>query len=404
MAAGLVGAVFVAVLGNLDGVVQMAQGAYRVMLDGQPFGAFDFWRSSRFIPPGDPPGHEITEFPFFTFIFGDLHAHMMAIPFAILSVGLSLSLALRIRDGAGVVPRVAHMTALALVVGSMRAINTWDYPTQLAIAGTAVLLGEYARSPRLTLGLAARVALQSAFILWATTFLFAPFIDGYRSFSDGVFPSRWQTPLYSYVGIHGLFLFVAGSFLVYSRRSYLPRLFEVVTGAAPGRGLRGYAEDLAADAGKAVRLALLAGLPLAVVLALALSGYATTAFVLLLLMPTAFLAWKWASEREETFGAFALLMLAMALSIGIAVELITIENDISRMNTVFKFYLQAWWLMAAAAAYLLWRMRFGADVIGRLRGGLQQVDDPPPLSWRGVDVHAGAACAGQRHLHGGRHA
>ena len=373
IAAGLVGAVFVAVLGNLDGVVQLAQGSFRALIDGQPFGEFDFWRSSRFIPPGNPPGNEITEFPFFTFLFGDLHAHMMAIPFALLAVGLSLSLALRIRDGAGIVPRAVHLLALALVVGSLRAINTWDYPTQLAVAGAAVLLGEYARSPRLTMPLVARVALQTAFLFWATTFLFAPFIAGYLSFSDGVFPSRWQTPLYSYIGIHGLFVFVAGSFLVYSRRSYLPRLFEMVTGAAPGRGLRSYAEDLAADAGKAVRLALLGGLPLAIVVALALSGYATTAFVLLLLLPTAVLAWKWASEREGTFGAFALLMLAMALSIGVAVELITIENDISRMNTVFKFYLQAWVLMAAAAAYLLWRMGFGVEIVGRLRGGLQDV-------------------------------
>ena len=298
---------------------------------------------------------------------------MMAIPYALFAVGLSLSLAIRIRDGAGIVSRAVHLMALALVVGSLRAINTWDYPTQLAIGGAAVLLGEYARSPRLTMPLIARVAVQSALLFWATTILFAPFIAGYQSFSDGVFPSRWQTPLYAYIGIHGLFLFVIASFLVYSRRSYVPRLFEMVTGAAPGRGLKGYGEELAADAGMAVRLALLGGLPLAVLLALALSGFATAAFVLLLLLPTAFLAWKWAAEREETFGAFALLMLAMAFSIGIAVELITIENDISRMNTVFKFYLQAWWLMAAAAAYLLWRMRFGAEIVGRLRGGLPEV-------------------------------
>ena len=68
---------------------------------------FDFWRSSRMIPPLDSfepsslafwlPEHipgdagsswHITEFPFFTFLFADLHAHMMVIPFTLLALGL----------------------------------------------------------------------------------------------------------------------------------------------------------------------------------------------------------------------------------------------------------------------------------------------------------------------------
>lgn len=89
---GLVGVAFVTVLGNLDGAIQVMHGVKNALL-GQPFGEFDFWKSSRMMPP-DPPGHEITEFPFFTFLFADLHAHMMAIPFTLLVVGLSLSVVL----------------------------------------------------------------------------------------------------------------------------------------------------------------------------------------------------------------------------------------------------------------------------------------------------------------------
>ena len=57
----------------------------------ESIGDFDFWRSSRMMPP-DPPGFEITEFPFFTFLFADLHAHLMSIPFVILVAAIGLTI------------------------------------------------------------------------------------------------------------------------------------------------------------------------------------------------------------------------------------------------------------------------------------------------------------------------
>ena len=78
--AGALAALFVTVLGNLDGAAQLLQGLGRV-LRNQDFGTFDFWRSSRMLgPEGD---HGITEFPFFTFLFADPHAHLFVIPLTI---------------------------------------------------------------------------------------------------------------------------------------------------------------------------------------------------------------------------------------------------------------------------------------------------------------------------------
>jgi len=107
-----------AVLGNLDGIVQIVQGVWGKWVDGVVWAGFDFWRSSRMIPPLDsfePPAlafwlpdyiagdagssWHITEFPFFTFLFADLHAHMMVIPFTLLALGLGLCLVAGLRGG-----------------------------------------------------------------------------------------------------------------------------------------------------------------------------------------------------------------------------------------------------------------------------------------------------------------
>ena len=367
--AGLAAVFLVALMGNLDGLVQLGQALRRVWEEGMPFGAFDFWRSSRLISPGDGQGHEITEFPFFTFLFADLHPHMMAIPFALLAMGLSLNLVLRIRQGVGVLARLALLVVLALAVGSLRAINTWDFPTYLLLAVGAVFLGEYALSKRLSARLLARVALQGVFLYWAATVLFAPFIDGYQSFSDGVFPSRWQTPLRDYLGVHALFIFVTVTFLAYSVRSHVSGLLRRLTnpdaGAPDGRR-GGVVEELTLDSGKALRVALLVGLSIASLIALVVAGYTTTAFIALLLVGMLLLLQRWLhSPRDNVYGPFALALLVMALALGIGVELVSVKGDIDRMNTVFKFYLQAWVLFGVVTAYLLWRLGPAAHRAGR---------------------------------------
>ena len=144
--AGVGGALFVSVLGNLDGAVQVGQGIWRTVAQGLPFGEFDFWRSTRMMPP-DPPGHEITEFPFFTFLFADLHAHLMALPFTLLVVGLAVAVLTGVsrRGGSGrsrAVEETIRLAVLGLAVGSLRLLNTWDFPTYLVLSLAAVFLAE----------------------------------------------------------------------------------------------------------------------------------------------------------------------------------------------------------------------------------------------------------------------
>src|SRR5512144_1439399 len=50
-----------------------------------------YWNPSRVVPPITIGGNEITEFPLFTFLYSDLHAHMIAIPLALLAISWALA-------------------------------------------------------------------------------------------------------------------------------------------------------------------------------------------------------------------------------------------------------------------------------------------------------------------------
>ena len=131
-----------------------------------------WWRSSRVIEDLDLLGNHIEvidEFPMFSYILGDNHPHVLAMPMVILVIALALNLFLqpfrnsdkadtdssyttdestgwRILD---LVPlRIVGLLALVIATGALIFFNTWDFPPYwalLVVSAFIIGLGQIAR-------------------------------------------------------------------------------------------------------------------------------------------------------------------------------------------------------------------------------------------------------------------
>ncbi len=79
---------------------------------------------------------------------------------------------------------------------------------------------------------------------------------------------------------------------------------------------------------------------------------------------------------------FLLSIVAVALALSAMVDIITLDGDIDRMNTVFKFYIHIWLLLAVAGAFGVW---YVLAVLGwrplKSRGSRGARIDLPKTAW-----------------------
>ncbi len=371
--AGLTAGLFVAVIGNLDGAVQLVQRLWdKVAGSGGSLLPFDFWRSSRMLPNSESlePGlltfwlwgkadahtevsWHITEFPFFSFLFADLHAHMIAIPFTILVIGLGLNLAVGLKRLGRVWDTVA-LILMGAATGSLWLINSWDYPSYLLLALVLVSVSVYLLWETIKPRIGWSLILVTAIII-ASVVPFLPFHLAVETFGTGVEATRWKTPLLNFLGIHGLFLVIIVCFLVWQAR----RPLYIVAGQSFGlRYLDMGVETNAYRRSFQKWLRIYTGLMLLAGVFIVLAGYFTIGILAVILLLAGLVLWDvmTANERGQAYGNFPVVLVVMGLGLAIGVDLVRIEDDIGRMNTLFKYYLEVWVLFALAAAYFLWRM------------------------------------------------
>jgi YYY domain-containing protein len=367
--AGVAAVLLTGVLGNLDAGLQLVDqlgklggevapqsgGAARLaagvlaIIQGSRIPPLDFWRSTRFIGPEDVG--PIHEFPYFTFLYGDLHAHQIALPLTVgvLLVGLNLMRSLRADSRR--IPWPSLLIA-GVLVAMLRATNTWDYPTYAAIVALVLVLGSLPGLVRLE-----RPAIQTLLVSLlifgiAFQFSFAPYLQRYQLFYNGVDPVKAKTALNQFLTIHGLFLYLGASlfawYFVQARRRVAAARRQ--TTLVPEPGYYGMILPIGSLNSYASPAGWVAGIGAVLGLLLVLGGFVTRGF---LVFGIAVAVAGCVAHWRRSSRALQAALFGVALFATLIPEFVSLQGDIGRMNTVFKFYLQAWVLLSVTAAVAL---------------------------------------------------
>ena len=247
----------------------------------------------------------INFYPFFTFLQGDLHAHFVSIPFLLTLIGLCLALSKKFSW-------ITFSSALVVTV-FLVGLNVWNLPVSLFLLAWTAYRATKKKAFLYAIGLAGCIFAAS---------LFGGLV--------GIVAPGQRTDLTGFLLLFGVFAFISIAYLIDSHT------FSRKDGV------------LAASAIVVLIIAFALNFPLAVLPLFAILFF--------------YRAW-FNEEYPALLAGIALLMIAFC-------EIFFINDSygppFERMNTVMKFYLQAWVFWGIASAYFLFRTKNRVLVAGAI--------------------------------------
>lgn len=296
------------------------------------------------VSPSRVVANTINEFPAFSFLLSCFHAHVLTLAFTVLAIGMAFNLFLE-TDGKGLnafgqgwrMP--CNLLATALVIGGLFTMNGWDYPTYMGLALVCMALQQWrAYQAKIDVALLLDVLAAGLSLVALSFLLFLPFWLSFVSPAQGVgiVAAKDRSQLPSELLIYGLFAFLFVSFLLAS---------------AWMRPLKKRSQQEESGKWELLPLAIWFGALLVV------------DCVILLVVPNSTTLVTFGSVAaigvvllfyhiDDRAHAFALFLGALAFALVAGCEVIFLKDvfadSLPRMNTVFKFYFQAWALLSIA--------------------------------------------------------
>lgn len=319
---------------GLDNFFQTVDGAVRVISgQGANIPVQDwFWTASRAINVEPGEVGPITEFPYFTFLYGDLHAHMITLPLTMVATAWAISLVMSAarKDIVAWWETAVIWAVGAISIGVLQAANIWDLPTYLVIGLLAVVYTVYLKNQQTwSFQALGQIVVQSILLVGLSLLAFFPFSDSFGAgFTSVGFWEGSHTYLANYLSIHGIFLFFIVGYLVIEFRDWA----RTIT-----------AKDLVEWRSSSYLVLAIAFLYIIILLLLYLQTY--------WIVPVALTITVWAgllSLRTDLppHRRIVLVLIASAIALTIFVEFFIVEGTVQRMNTVFKVYMQVWMILS----------------------------------------------------------
>ena len=313
-----------------------------------------WWRATRVIGSFDgglQTDYTIHEFPAFSYVLGDLHPHMMSVPF----VALFLAVLWNFWKRPGTVwpgrdwRSYLSLFVIAFALGGLGFTNMWDLPVFAMVFLGVAALKVYQQGDTRVWDMV-REAVPLLFAVSAATFaLYSPYFLTFTSQVSGI-------GAVSGPGTRPVHLFVVWAPYLVAVTPFVVMMFWRTT--------------VTRDWARTASYALAAGfLPFAAWAFLYMNGEGSAGGVLgrfIQVLPlcglTAIAAyttlWLMRDGRQSGGVVFTMALATLGLALIMGPELLFVDDSFGgsheRMNTVFKLYYQAWTVLAASTGFIVY--------------------------------------------------
>ena len=356
-----------------------------------------WWRASRVLQDYDLmgiPREIIDEFPFFSFLLADFHPHVISIPFVLLILSWFFS---SFSQAKKLTQRISLSDPLIWIsgffCGSLIFINTWDFPIYAGLLIILYGIGRYLAENEHK-RLIREIVFFAISIGFSSILLYIPFLLGLSSQAGGFLPSL----IFRTRGIHFLVMFfpqvifvswkvlilakgignrtiikfflisIVGSIVLFSISLFFIYLYAEIPSLINSTGslLNINTETLGVSWQSNVQglLGIYGSQNSKELIAASIKGLLTKPMVILLLsgwiaFVVAILSAQYKKnnkqlKNQDPNSPFLLAMILVGALLCLAPEFFYLRDQFGwRMNTIFKFYFQAWTLLTLVSSYFI---------------------------------------------------